>query len=251
MRIAIVTGASSGMGREFVYQISEKYKSLDEIWVIARRLDKLVELSEDIDSVKIRPLKYDVSDEADMIRFKLLLMQEKPQVRVLVNSAGYGVIGSFVEVGEDNAGMCKVNCFGLTKLLDLVLPYMTCSRGNIFNLASSAAFLPQPSFATYAATKSYVLSLSRALNKELRNRNITVTAVCPGPVKTEFFDIAEKHTSVKLYKKLGMANAKKVVELALKDGFHDRSVSVYGGLMKVFRILSKILPHEFMIKFIS
>ena len=250
MSIAIVTGASSGMGREFVYQISKRFKSIDEIWVIARRLDKLEEISKDIEGVKIRPLKYDVSNEADLIRLNHLLMQEKPQVRVLVNSAGFGVIGTFEEVGVDNSEMCRVNCLGLTMILDQVIPYMTCNRGNIFNLASSAAFLPQPSFATYAATKSYVLSLSRALNKELKGKNITVTAVCPGPVKTEFFELAEKHRSVKLYKKLGMVRADKVVNLALNDGFHGRDVSVYGPVMKGFRLLSKILPHSFMIKFI-
>ncbi len=251
MSIAIVTGASSGMGREFVYQISKRYKSIDEIWVIARRIDKLNEISEDITNVKIRPFKFDVSDEADMIRFKLLLLKEKPQVRILVNSAGFGIIGSFEQVGIDNSLMCKVNCVGLTKILELVLPYMTCASGNIFNLASSAAFLPQPSFATYAATKSYVLSLSRALNKELKSKHITVTAVCPGPVKTEFFDVAEKHQSVKLYKKLGMSEAEHVVRVALNDGYHGRSVSVYGPVMRAFRVISKILPHEFMLKFID
>lgn len=251
MSIAIVTGASSGMGREFVYQISKRYRTIDEIWVIARRIEKLNELAEEIDNVKIRSLQFDVADEADMIRFKMLLIQEKPEVRVLVNSAGFGVIGTFEQVDNDNSEMCRVNCLGLTKMLEMIIPYMTCSRGNIFNIASSAAFMPQPSFATYAATKSYVLSLSRALNKELRDKNITVTAVCPGPVNTEFFDIAQKHTSVKKYKKLGMVKAEKVVELALRDGFHGRAVSVYGPIMKVFRILSKILPHEFMLKFIN
>ncbi len=251
MSIAIVTGASSGMGREFVYQISRKYKTIDEIWVIARRIDKLNELASEIDNVKIRPLQYNVADEADMIRFKMLLIQEKPEVRVLVNSAGFGVIGTFEKLENDNSDMCRVNCLGLTRMLELVIPYMTCSRGNIFNLASSAAFMPQPSFATYAATKSYVLSLSRALNKELRSKNITVTAVCPGPVKTDFFDIAEKYSSAKFYKKLGMAKVDKVVELALHDGFHGKAVSVYGPVMKAFRLLSKILPHEFMLKFVD
>lgn len=251
MSVAIVTGASSGMGREFVHQISKRFKTIDEIWVIARRIEKLEELCQEINNVRIRPLKYDVSDLADMIRFKMLLMQEKPQVRALVNSAGYGIIGTFEEVGDDNSGMCRVNCLGLTKMIELVLPFMTCNRGNIWNIASSAAFMPQPSFATYAATKAYVLSLSRALNKELKHRNITVTAVCPGPVKTEFFDVAEKHRSAKFYKKLGMVKAENVVNLALKDGFHGRGVSVYGSTMKGFRVLSKLLPHDFMLKFVN
>ena len=251
MSIAIVTGASSGMGREFVRQISKRYKTISEIWVIARRIDKLEELSQEIDNVNIRPLKFDISNEADLIRFKLMLIQENPQVRILVNSAGYGIIGSFEEVCSDNVDMCKVNCVGLTKMIEFVLPYMNCNKGNIFNLASAAAFMPQPFFATYAATKSYVLSLSRALNSELKDKNITVTAVCPGPVKTEFFDVAEKYKSVKFYKKLTMVKAEEVVKLALSDGFHGKSVSVYGFTMNCFRILSKVLPHGFMMKFIK
>lgn len=251
MNIAIVTGASSGMGREFVYQISKRYKNIDEIWVIARRADRLEELKESINNVTIRPMVFDVSNEADLIRFKMELIKQNPRVRVLVNSAGYGIIGSFDEVGDDNVGMCKVNCLALTKIISLVLPYMSKNKANIWNIASSAAFLPQPSFATYAATKSYVLSLSRALNQELKDRNIIVTAVCPGPVKTEFFDVAERDTQVKMYKKLVMAKPDRVVELALRDGFHGKDVSVYGGTMKAFRVLSKILPHSFMIKFIK
>lgn len=251
MSIAIVTGASSGMGKEFVYQISKKFKSIDEIWVIARRKDRLDELCKEISDVKIRGLQFDVANQADMIRLKMLLLQEKPQVRVLVNSAGYGIIGTFDEIADDNTGMCQVNCVGLTKMIELVLPYMTCNRGNIWNIASSAGFLPQPSFATYAATKSFVLSLSRALNKELKQRNITVTAVCPGPVKTEFFDVAEKHHSAKFYKKLGMAKANDVVNKALSDGYHGRAVSVYGPTMNAFRFISKLLPHEIILKFIS
>ncbi len=251
MSIAIVTGASSGMGREFVHQISKKYKTIDEIWVIARRIDKLNELVDEIDNVRVRPFQFNVANEADLIRFKMLLIQEKPEVRILVNSAGFGIIGSFEQVGGDNSEMCRVNCYGLTKILELVIPYMTCSRGNIFNIASSAAFMPQPSFATYAATKAYVLSLSRALNRELSDKNITVTAVCPGPVKTEFFDIAEKHTSVKFYKKVTMAKANKVVELALMDGYRGKSMSVYGIVMKSFRILCKMIPHKLLIRFIK
>ena len=135
--------------------------------------------------------------------------------------------------------------------LDALLPALSYIVIYIASISLGNFISTLPSFATYAATKSYVLSLSRALNKELKDKNITVTAVCPGPVKTEFFDVAEKHRSVKLYKKLGMSEAKKVVSLALNDGYHGRSVSVYGPVMRAFRILSKLLPHELMLKFIN
>ena len=123
-------------------------------------------------------------------------------------------------------------------------------QSRIIQMASSAAFMPQPGFAVYAASKSYVLSLSRALGSELKERAITVTAVCPGPVKTEFFDIAETYENVKLYKKLTMAQVEKVVRQALVDAAAGKSVSVYGSLMKGFRLLTKFLPADFLMTFV-
>lgn len=252
MVIAVVTGASSGIGREFVRQISEKYKTIDEIWVIARRTERLEVLKNEIDNVVIRAITCDITDSTQLTHYRNLLDKHKPSIRLLVNAAGYGMIGRFAELSEkDNIGMCDLNCTALTRMISISLPYMSVNHANIINMASSAAFAPQPSFAVYAATKSYVLSLSTALNKELRGKGITVTAVCPGPVDTEFFDIAETHNSVKLYKKMFKTNASKVVSLALRDAYHASHISVYGVSMKAFRIISKILPHNFIIKFIK
>ncbi len=252
MKIAVVTGASSGLGREFVRQISKKYRTLDEIWVMARRENRLRELEKEISNVKIRSIAFDITDKRSIMRYKNLLEKFKPSVRLLVNAAGYGMIGKFSELSEsDNTGMIDLNCTALTRITDMTLPYMSKGGANIINIASSAAFLPQPSFAVYAASKSYVLSLSRALNQELKSRRIKVTAVCPGPVDTEFFGIAETYHDVKLYKKMMFAKADKVVALALKDAFHGKTVSVYGIGIKGFRILSKIMPHELLIRFIK
>lgn len=254
MRIAVVTGASSGIGREFVRQIAVKYRTIEEIWVIARRADRLLELKHELETekVRIRPIVCDVADNDAINKYRDMLSELKPSVRMLVNAAGYGTIGRFEEITEqDNTGMCEVNCTALTRMISITLPYMNCERSNIINIASSAAFVPQPSFAVYAATKSYVLSLSTALNKELRGRGIAVTAVCPGPVDTEFFDIAERQHSVKLYKKIFRAKAPDVVRLALKDAYHSSHISVYSFTMKAFRVLCKLLPHNFVVKFIN
>jgi len=251
MNIAIVTGASSGLGREFVKQISQKYITLDEIWVIARRAHRLEELAKEIKTVTIRPIVLDVTNRMAIKEFDTLLKKERPCVRILVNAAGYGIIGSFEETRDDNVGMIDVNCTALTAITNIILPYMNKKRSNIINIASSAAFLPQPSFAVYAATKSFVLSLSTALNKELSKTGIRVTAVCPGPVETEFFDIAEVHHCVKIYKKLVRAKAEDVVNIALLDAYSGSHISVYGITMKLFRIIAKILPHNLIIKFIK
>ena len=120
-------------------------------------------------------------------------------------------------------------------------------KSRIIQLASSAAFLPQPGFAVYAATKSFVLSYSRALHQELKSRNIYVTAVCPGPVKTEFFDIAETTGEIPLYKRLVMANPRRVVAKAIRDSVAGRDISVYGLTMKAFDLLCKVFPHRFIL----
>ena len=161
----------------------------------------------------------------------------------LVNASGYGKIGPVERLSlEEETGMVALNCQALCAVTRLVLPYMA-RKGRIIQFASAAAFLPQPDFAVYAATKSFVLSYSRALNSELKPREICVTAVCPGPVKTEFFDIAETTGSIPLYKRLVMAKPEKVAALALRDSMMGKTVSVYGPLMKAFWLISKILPH--------
>lgn len=252
MKIAIITGASSGMGREFAKQIAKKYRGLDEIWVLARSIDALISLQEEIKNVAVRVIPCDVTKEEELKVFDALLKQKKPFVRVLVNAAGFGILGHFDnQTLEDSKGMCDLNCTALTVITRMVCGYMKGRRANIINIASAAAFVPQPSFAVYAATKSYVLSFSTALYKELRPHGICVTAVCPGPVNTEFFDKAEIYTKVKAYKYLFRVKKESVVSKALHDAAHGKHISVYGVSMKMLLLAGRLLPHRFIIKFIS
>lgn len=247
MKIAIVTGASSGMGKEAIIQIADRFGGLDEIWAVARREERLKNLRRQL-PVPLRILPLDLTSEDAFHVIRRELKERKPDVKLLVNSAGYGKIGNVGDLSlADETGMVRLNCEALCAVTHLVLPYMS-DHGRIIQFASSASFLPQPKFAIYAATKSFVLSYSRALNAELKPRDISVTAVCPGPVKTEFFDIAETTGHVPLYKKLTMADPKKVVRLALRDSMMGKSVSVYGPLMKAFFLLCKIMPHEILLK---
>lgn len=247
MKIAIVTGASSGLGKEFARQISKKYQMIDEIWIIARREDRLRELSRQLKK-KVRILPLDLDTDSDIRILADALVADRPDVKMLVNCAGYGKTGSF-ELGsyEDETGMVTTNCRALTAVTYLVLPYMKESS-RIINIASVAAFLPQPQFAVYAASKAYVLSFTRALRCELRKRRIHVTAVCPGPVSTEFFDIADPDGDSTWYKKFFMAKAPAVVLKAMRDSAADKELSVYGLPMKAVHLLSKIIPHKIILK---
>lgn len=249
--VAIITGASSGIGREFAMQIAQGYRSVEEIWLIARRRERLEALKKQLLGRRIKIFSLDLAKQEDLEKFKKILEQEKPKIRIMVNAAGYGLIGNVESLSlEENTGMVDLNCRALTAMTYMVLPYMA-PNSNLIQMASSAAFMPQPKFAVYAASKSYVMSFSQALAREVKDQGVCVTAVCPGPVKTEFFDIAETYEAVKIYKKLTMAKADKVVRRALLDAKHKKTISVYGGLMKGFRILCKILPHDWMLQFVK
>lgn len=246
MKIAIITGASSGLGRECVLQAADRFSGLNEIWVIARRKDRLEQLKNQVPAhIRIFPL--DLTRKEDREQIETALKFYNPNVKLLVNAAGYGKIGEVgkVSLGEET-GMVTLNCETLCALTHLVLPYLS-DNSRIIQFASAAAFLPQPRFAVYAATKAFVLSYSLALHEELRPRNICVTAVCPGPVKTEFFNIAETSGRIPLYKRFAMADPKRVTAKAYRDSMMGKQLSVYGGLMKCFLILCKILPHPMLL----
>ena len=247
-RIAVVTGASSGMGREFVMQLNAFCPDLDEIWVLARRRKRLEQLALKC-PVPVRIFEGDVTKKKVLRSLKTGLQNERPVIRVLINAAGFGKTGTVEEIAakEENAqtDMINVNCRALTGITEICLPFL--HRGSrIINLASAAAFCPQPSFAVYAATKAYVLSFSRALNRELRKRGIIVTAVCPGPVNTEFFRVSGGLSSP--VKNHFAKEASAVVRKALRDSLSKKEISVYGAGIKAARLGAKILPHRLVIR---
>lgn len=247
MDIIIITGASSGMGLEFALQLDNIFDSIDEIWLIARRKKEMLDAAHRMRN-NTRVIDMDLTNSAHIDRLERLLAEKKPVIRMLVNCAGYGMMGDFAKGGRvQHLGMIDLNCRALTEMTHICIPYMK-KNSRIIQLASSAAFLPQPDFAVYAASKSYVYSFSRALARELAPRGIYVTAVCPGPVDTPFFDIAENGGSTLAIKKLVMADAEKVVRLAIADSFKKKERSVYGIAMKGFELLAKAVPHSVILK---
>lgn len=238
MDIAVITGASSGMGRHFALQL-DKQEKFDEIWVIARREDKLRELKT---SAKLRPLAMDLKDPKSFDDYKRLLESEKPNIRVLVNASGYGKFEPYNEVSfEDAMGIIDLNCKALIAMTHLSLPYMT-KRARIFNLGSMSSFQPVPYMLNYASSKALVLSYSRGLNVELKSRDIKVMAVCPGWVETEFFDHArEKNKSAVSYFNI-LYKPEDVVAYAIKDMDKGKDVSILGAPVKFQAFMVKLLP---------
>ncbi len=240
MKIALITGASSGLGREFVRQLA--LQSLDEIWVIARRTERLEALQKEV-SVRLRILAYDLTKSESLASVRALLEAYHPKVKFLVNAAGFGKFGSCQQLlKQDQQDMMRLNMEAVVCLSQAVLPYMP--RGaRIINMASMAAFQPLPYFSLYAATKAFVLSYSRALHVELKPRHISVTAVCPGFVDTEFIGVA-RHTKrpdgCTHYRPL--YRSQDVVRRALIDSYRRRDISVYGINTNIKRFLAKISP---------
>ena len=249
LQIAVVTGASSGMGRETVIQLADRFALLDEIWVLARREDRLRDLERQV-PVKLRIFAVDLLNLQELDPFQEELSRLKPNVRFLVNAAGFGKTGPVGQTSfYEETGMVALNCQALCAVTHMVLPFLA-KGARVIQFASAAAFLPQPDFADYAASKAFVLSYSRALNRELKPKYIKVTAVCPGPVKTEFFQAMGEGKDLKgypFYKRLIMAKPEKVVKKAIEDSILRKSVSVYGVFVKAFWLFSKAVPHEWIL----
>lgn len=256
--IAIITGASSGIGRSFLRLIAKErgvYNSLpfDEIWAVARRADRLLEATSSIEDGRIIPVTADLTSPDDMDEIALRLQDEDIRIGLLINCAGIGFKGLAEELSiEDIEAELKINCVALGKLTRMCLPYMidkepcfSLSEGpRMINIASSAGFLPQPGFAGYAASKAYVISFSRALGIELAPYNIVVTTVCPGPVNTEFQSKATHGASLEFtgFRKLAAVDSDKLAAAAIRASRKGRRMLVYGFSQKALHVAAKVLP---------
>lgn len=244
MDIAVVTGASSGMGREFVLALDRKYR-FDEIWVVARREDRLLEL-QDHCRAGIVPLTLDLLDNNSIAEYEHRLKEAQPNIRTLVNAAGFGLFGEFGELPyADQLDIITINDRSLTAFTYLSLPFMQ-EGSQIYNLGSMSSFQPTPYMCVYAASKAFVLSFTRAINVELEPRGIRAMAVCPGWIKTEFFERAVRDDTVSYFNRY--YSAQQVIEQALIDMDKGKDVSVLGGPEKRQVWLVKHLPHRLVMR---
>ena len=231
------------MGKDFVKEL-QKIKNVDEIWMIARRKERLKAM-ESKGNGKLRSFPLDLTDKKVFDHLGEILTSENPKIQYLINAAGAGRMGKVETIsGEDHAFVLDLNVKALTCMTRTCLPYMA-RGGRIIQLCSGSAFLPQPEFASYAASKAYVLSFSRALGQEVKNRGITVTAVCPGPVKTEFFKAAG--SEIAPAKKRFLVESEDVVKKALKDANVGKELSIYGVSMNLIHLAGKILPTKMLL----
>lgn len=248
MKIALITGASSGMGSEYAKQI-DKMKECDEIWIVARREDRLNVLKDELSTVT-RVLPFDLTDGVQLGSLIEAVKSSGAEVKYLVNAAGFGKFGDYSEVSlSDIAGMIELNDKALTLITAALIPQM--KRGShVIEMCSISAYLPLENMSVYAASKAYVLSYCYALRRELKKTGITVTAVCPGWVDTEFAACAHNGDGVNGPKDLKpITTADKVVRRAIKAANKNKPVSIYGATWKAMHVMTKIFPKRFSMLF--
>ncbi|MBQ8683831.1 MAG: SDR family NAD(P)-dependent oxidoreductase [Clostridia bacterium] len=248
MNIAIITGASAGLGISFFHSICRRHPRLDAIWLIARREERLQELAKD-SPIPVVVLPMDLTDPAAYDALAAKLKAENPAVRVLVNNAGVGQLDNIVDSDwPTQARMVDLNCRALTAVTTVVLPHMEPGCGTVINVASIASFAPNARMTVYSSTKAYVMSFSRGLREELKARGNNVLAVCPGPMNTEFLAVADITGRSPMFKMLPYSDPEKVADRAVALAAKGRAVYTPRLFFKFYRVLAKLLPHSLIIK---
>ena len=238
MKIAVITGASAGIGREFVRAV-DREERFDEIWVIARRLERLEALAAECRN-PIRPVVLDLADLKNVEEYRTLLEREQPEIGLLINAAGCGVFGPFAEKDlKKQLDSAALNSLALTAMCHVSLPYMR-EGARIVNMGSNSAWQPVPYQTVYGASKCYVLNFSRSLGRELKPRKIHVMCVCPGWIKTEFQQVAHHDDYIRYVDR--WYGPEEVAVQALKDLKKGKIVSILGRPVRRQVRLVKFLP---------
>src|SRR5689334_1241337 len=246
MPIALITGASTGLGREFARLCA--HDGYDVV-LISRSLQQLETLAAEIQrdtNRAVRVIEKDLSipDAAREVFDELT--SAGLQIELLINNAGFGLVGRFWQLSEEEQmQMIQLNVGALTHLTRLFLPgFVQRRRGYVLNVASTAAFQPGPLMAVYYATKAYVVSFSEALHNEVRDHGVTVTALCPGPTKTEF-DKRAGGTGTKLFQGRNVMNASAVAQIGLVAMRAGKPLVIAGRINAVMAFLTRFAPRQF------
>lgn len=241
-RIAIITGASGGIGKEFVKLMLQE--EVDEIWAIARNQEKLTALRIELGD-KIITFPKDLSKSTELLSVGELLKNQKPVVIYLINNAGLAKMGAYQDFTvEEIKDTININCSALAILCTLCIPYMV-KGSRILNISSASSFQPLPYLNLYAATKVFEKTYSRSLNVELKGTGITSTAVCPSWVDT---DLLMKELNGKRIKFPGIVTPDRVAVKALRDAKRGKDMSVCTLYVKYIHMLTKLFPQKVIMK---
>ena len=241
MRIAIVTGASSGLGRAYARQL-DRIMKLDEIWLIARREERLQAVAGEL-GCKGRVLAMDLKRRESTEVLEAMLAEEKPELAALVCAAGFGKFGRGEDMtAQETEDMVALNCRAAVEVARVCLPYLE-RGGRVLEIASCAAFQPLPGMNLYAATKAFLLRYTQALRWELKGRGVKVTAVCPFWIRTEFMDVARDTANPNAVRHTPFAmRPEAVAAWSLTMNGLDVGTVTCGPIPFVMEVGSKVLP---------
>ena len=249
MKTAIITGASAGMGQEFARHALTIFPDIECFWLIARREGRLEELAAKLAGKKVVCMALDLCDGQSFDVLAEKLRDDKPEIELLINNAGCGYLGNVGETPTDwQTRMTKLNVTALTAVTSLCVPYLA-RGGHIVNVSSIASFCPNPRMTVYSSTKAYVSAFSRGIREELRSKGVTVTAVCPGPMDTEFIHLGEIKGRSKTFDILPYCDPSSVAEGTLLAARAGRAFYTPKAFYKFYRFLAKVTPQALMVKF--
>ena len=248
MSVAIITGASSGIGCEFARELASRVKDIDEFWLVARRKDRMEALAAEL-PVGSKIICADLTTDEGVELIRSALVEENPTVGYLVNAAGFGDFGSFDQIDESVAvRMIDLNVKALVRITYMTVPYMK-KGGRIVQLGSGSCFTPLPYFNVYSSSKVFVLHFTKSLNYELKKYGVRATCFCPGWVETEFLGKATARDDVTQPKSMKpLLNCKKVVKGCVKASIKGRTMYVTNWYTKLQHLLFKILPDPILTK---
>jgi short-subunit dehydrogenase len=249
-KIAVITGASSGLGKEFLRQLL-KEENIDEFWIIARR-ENVLNSIRDMNPDRIRSVPMDLLDPASIKKLVSMFDKEKPDIQVLINSAGMGRVGTAEETSlSDTDRMIDLNCRVTAEMVNICLPLMH-EESRIINVSSIAGYMPMPGFSIYAATKAFVQSYSKALHSEVKHRHIHVTCLCPYWVTdTEFIPTAQDTGHSDYHCTLLATKSEFVVRTALRDSRMNMWMSTPGFVTSASRFFTKLVPDAVIVPFMN
>ena len=247
MSIAIITGASSGMGAEFARQLKLQW-GVENFWLVARREDKMRALAEEL-SVNAKIISADLTADEGIEKLRAELESEKPKVKYLINSAGFGNFGSFDQLPESEiSDMIDLNVKALVLITHMVIPYME-RGGRIVELGSGSCFTPLPYFNIYASSKAFVLHYTKGLNHEIKKYGLRATCFCPGWVETEFLGKATDRRAATMPRSMSpMLGCRDVVSRCVRRLGRGPTMYVTNWYTKLQHLLFKLVPDPILTK---
>ena len=246
MSIAIVTGASGGIGSEFARQL-KKLAGVEEFWFVARRADRMEALREEL-GVKAKIIAADLTSEEGLNAIRSALEEEKPEVKFLVNASGFGNFGAFDEIShEESEKVIDLNVKALVLITYMTIPYME-KGGRIIELGSGSCFTPLPYFNIYSSSKVFVLHFTKSLNYEIKKYGLRATCFCPGWVDTDFLGKSVANGNVHPKKMKPLLNCERVVRGCVKASIKGRAMYVTNWYTKLQHVLFKLLPDSILTK---